>query len=194
MPNTEFVITDDKIDKIVSAYQEQNISITKDNVEQVHTIFMDLTTNIKGQYLAHITRVMENYFRETTQNPLFLIKYTPYSYKDKKTKCGAAFYPGRRFVIFYQPDMPEKELRVRLAHELGHLFILAVKEYHKSDKRLPIYEGTTEPLSSVFGIFTISDKNHFYANALESDRNHKDWEPYFRIFLRWLKDKYLRKS
>jgi hypothetical protein len=51
------------------------------------------------------------------------------------------------------------------------------------DKRLPVYEGTTEPLSSVFGIFTISDKNYFYANALESDRNHKDWDSILSDFL-----------
>ncbi|MDR0443598.1 MAG: hypothetical protein LBH44_09350 [Treponema sp.] len=183
MPNTEFDITAEKIDKIVSSYEALGITITRDNVEQIHYVFRKLTTNIKGQYLAHITRVVENYFRETTQNPFFFIKYTPYSYNQRKTKCGAAFYPGRRFVIFYQPDMPEKELRVRLAHELGHLFLLAVKEQRKSDKRLPVYEGTTEPLSSVFGIFTISDKNHFYANVLESDRNHKDWDSILNDFL-----------
>ena len=159
------------------------INITRDNVEQMRSMFDNLTTNIKGQYLAHITRVIENFFREMTQNPLFFIKYTPYSHNEKKTKCGAAFYPGRRFVIFYQPDLSERELRVRLAHELGHLFLLAVKENKKTDKRLPVYEGTTEPLSSVFGIFTISDKNHFYANALESDRNHKNWDAILSDFL-----------
>jgi hypothetical protein len=140
-------------------------------------------TNIKGQYLAHITRVMENYFREMTGNPLFFIKYTPYTYSDKKTSCGAAFYPGRRFVIFYPPDLPERELRVRLAHELGHLFLLASLENNKHDKRLPVYEGTTEPLSSVFGIFTISDKNHFYVNVLESERNHESWDSILEDFL-----------
>jgi len=183
LTNIEFNITEEKINKIVSSYNSQGINITKDSINQIHEVFKKLTTNIKGQYLAHITRVMENYFRETTKNPLFFIKYTPYSYNDRKTKCGAAFYPGRRFVIFYQPELPEKELRVRLAHELGHLFILAVKEQNKLDKRLPVYEGTTEPLSSVFGIFTISDKNHFYANVLQSDRNHKNWDSILSDFL-----------
>lgn len=183
MSNNEFDITAEKIDKIVSSYNERGISITKDNVKEIHEIFKKLTTNIKGQYLAHITRVMENYFREMTKNPLFFIKYTPYSHDERKIKCGAAFYPGRRFVIFYQSNLPEKELRVRLAHELGHLFILAVKEQNKLDKRLPVYEGTTEPLSSVFGIFTISDKNHFYSNVHESDRNHKDWNSILSDFL-----------
>jgi len=181
--NTEFDITPEKINKIVDSYNALGINITKNNVEKFYSEFQKLTTNIKGQYLAHITRVMENYFRETTSNPLFFIKYTPYSYNEKKTKCGAAFYPGRRFVIFYQPDLPEKELRVRLAHELGHLFLLAVIEQNKKDKRLPVYEGTTEPLSSVFGIFTISDKNQFYANVLESKRNHENWDSILNDFL-----------
>ena len=183
MPNTEFCITEDKIDKIVSSYNSIGVSITRDNVEQIRNVFEKLTNNIKGQYLAHITRVIENFFREMTQNPLFFIKYTPYSSIEKKTKCGAAFYSNRRFVIFYQPDMPEKELRVRLAHELGHLFLLAVKEHNTLDKRAPVFEGLTEPLSSIFGIFTISDKNHFYANALESERNHKSWDSILEDFI-----------
>jgi len=183
LPNTEFCITEEKIDKIVFSYNELGVDVTKENVEQLYNVFKNLTTNIKGQYLAHITRVVENYFRDMTENPLFFIKYTPYSHNEKKTKCGAAFYPGRRFVIFYQPDLPEKELRVRLAHELGHLFLLAIREHKKLDKRLPVYEGTTEPLSSVFGIFTISDKNHFYKNALDSDRNHDNWDAILMDFL-----------
>ena len=187
MRNTEFDITTEKIDKIVSSYNALGIDITKDNVEQVQAEFNRLTANIKGQYLAHITRVMENYFREISKNPLFVIRYTPYLHSENKIKCGAAFYPGRRFVIFYQPDLPEKELRVRLAHELGHLFFIALKENIKRDKRLPVYEGTVEPLSSVFGIFTISDKNNFYANVLQSGRNHKDWESILHDFLALIK-------
>ncbi|MDR2953196.1 MAG: hypothetical protein LBU82_08145 [Treponema sp.] len=183
MASVEFDITSEKIDKIVSSYNAQGISITRDNIEQVHDEFKKLTTNIKGQYLAHITRVMENYFREMTDNPLFFIKYTPYKSSERKTSCGAVFYPGRRFVIFYPSELPEKDLRVRLAHELGHLFLLASLENKKIDKRIPVYEGTTEPLSSVFGIFTISDKNHFYANALESDRNHGNWDAILDDFL-----------
>ena len=42
---------------------------------------------------------------------------------------------------------------------------------------------TVEPLSSIFGIFTISDKNSFYANVLQSGRNHKDWESILNDFL-----------
>ena len=183
MPNTEFCITDDKIDRIVSSFNDLGVSITRDTVEQVYAVFRSFAANIKGQYLAHITRVVENFFREMTQNPLFCIKYTPYSHNEKKTKCGAAFYSNRRFVIFYQADMPEKELRVRLAHELGHLFILAVKEHYTLDKRIAVFENATEPLSSIFGIFTISDKNHFYANALESERNHKDSDSILSDFL-----------
>ena len=183
MPNMEFVITPQKIDEIVSSYNTQGISIKRENIEQIYAEFNKITTNIKGQYLAHITRVMENYFREKTGNPLFIIKYTPYSDCEDKTDCGAAFYPGRRFVIFYPPLMPEKDLRVRLAHELGHLFLLASVELNKNDKRLPIYEGTTEPLSSVFGIFTISDKNDFYANVREAGRNHESWDAILKDFL-----------
>jgi hypothetical protein len=183
MPTAEFRITPEKINAIGASYRSKGITITQANVEQLHREFIQLTTSIKGQYLAHITRVMENYFREMTGNPLFIIKYTPYADHTRRGGCAAAFHPGRRFVIFYPPDMPERDLRVRLAHELGHLFLLASLEGKKKDKRLPVYEGTTEPLSSIFGIFTISDKNDFYANARESGRNHEKWEDILKDFL-----------
>jgi hypothetical protein len=77
MPNTEFVITPQKIDEIVASYTTHGISLKRENVEQIYAEFNKIITNIKGQYLAHITRVMENYFREKTGNPLFIIKYTP---------------------------------------------------------------------------------------------------------------------
>jgi hypothetical protein len=183
LSNSEFLITPEKIDKIVKAYEVHGIALRKDTVERIHREFSKLTRTIKGQYLAHITRVMENYFRKETGNPLFIIKYTPYIPQDDKTECSAAFYPGRRFVIFYPSNMLERELRVRLAHELGHLFLLASLENKKSDLNVPTYKGTTEPLSSIFGIFTISDKNHFYANAHESGRNHKSWDAVLEDFL-----------
>jgi hypothetical protein len=43
---------------------------------------------------------MEIFFRETTGNPLFISKYTPYANDEKKADCSAAFHPGRRIVIF----------------------------------------------------------------------------------------------
>jgi hypothetical protein len=136
---------------------------------------------------------MEIYFREKTGNPLFFIKYTPYSYMNTGTTCVSAFYPGRRFVIFYPPDLPEKDLRVRLAHELGHLFLIASLENVDISRIDTVYERTTEPLSSIFGIFTISDKNHFYANALTSARNHENWDAILNDFLALTKDAIIRK-
>ena len=59
---------------------------------------------------------------------------------------------------------------MHIAHELGHLFLIALKDLSEKDKRRDIYEGTTEPLSSILGVFTISEKNDFYRNINESQR------------------------
>jgi hypothetical protein len=78
--------------------------------------------------------------------------------------------------------MDEKQLRVCLAHELGHLFIIELANNNKIEgAELLDKEAITEPLSSIFGIFTIMDKNLFYKEkALEF--NHHSWEEIVRTF------------
>jgi len=186
---TEFDITAEKIDIIVASCNALGIAVTRDHVKFLYDQFEMLAETVKEQYLAHIVRAMEIHFRKKTGNPYFIIKYEPYSHNENKTQCAAALYPGRRFVIHYLPDLPEKELRVHLAHELGHLFLLALNEHAQKDKRLNFYSGTTEPLSSILGIFIISHKNGFYANAFESGRNHKDWNSVLQDFLVFIKEK-----
>jgi hypothetical protein len=138
--------------------------------------------NIRGQYLAHIIRAMEEYIREKTVNPLFRIVCEP---SLGNLEIGSAQYFFRKFfVVHYNPGMSEKELRVYLAHELGHLFILAIVNDDRPPRdRIPD-DADIEPLSSIFGIFTMANKNDFYRNVKDNTSlNHQTWDEMEKAFL-----------
>ena len=77
--------------------------------------------------------------------------------------------------------MDDIHLRVCLAHELGHLYLI---EYlNNIDKTANYTEKTrTEPLSSIFGIMAILDKNKFYANLDEKKLLHQTWKDVVKDF------------
>jgi hypothetical protein len=79
--------------------------------------------------------------------------------------------------------MDDRQLRVCLAHELGHLFIIEM--LNKGQKKAGKTFGPatlTEPVSSIFGIFTIMDKNAFYENCSELF-NHDSWQSVVDSFI-----------
>jgi hypothetical protein len=84
--------------------------------------------------------------------------------------------------------MDEKQLRVCLAHELGHLFIIEMLNVEQPDGEAPYTpDYPTEPVSSIFGVFTILDKNHFY-QEFAKPFNHRSWEDIVKDFV-FLQDK-----
>jgi hypothetical protein len=169
--NDEFVITGEKTTRIAEAF-----AVDPASVNGLWGLYKNLAGSIKNLYLAHITRAMEHYFRGKTGNPLFIVSCEPYRVHVPGQKdCGAYYVPGKRFVIFFNSALDEREIRVKIAHELGHLFLLASYDLKDGRKMIPLYDHTMEPLSSIFGIFVISDKNDFYQNAAGSPRNHPDW-------------------
>ncbi|MDR0635861.1 MAG: hypothetical protein LBF87_02130 [Treponema sp.] len=179
MRDEEFVIDNEKKKRIAKAFE-----VRLDTVAVLHKMYSDLASNIKYQYLAHIMRSMEVYFREKMEYRLFIISCEPYKQPiDGQKPCFAHYYQGQSFVIFYDKSLDERALRVHIAHELGHLFLIALKDISEKDKRQNVYEGTTEPLSSILGIFAISEKNDFYRNISESQRDHKDWTAILNDFV-----------
>jgi hypothetical protein len=127
---------------------------------------------------------MESYIRQTTGNPMFQINTFPMDPKSSVLNVGCAqYYPKRYFSIFFHPRMDEKQLRACLAHELGHLFIIELLNEGKTDGS-KLFDKTklTEPLSSIFGIFTIMDKNHFYQEEA-LNFNHHSWEEIVQAFV-----------
>ena len=186
MSNDEFKIDNTKLDDI-----SRELSIDKHLVEIVYKAYMGFSPFLQKQYLAHVMRGIECYFRKEMKNDRFIVICEPYKeFHAGQRQASASYYRPRimirsrdkqnsSFIINYNDKLPEKKLRDYIAHEIGHLFLVATVDIAR---RQAIRAGT-EPLSSIFGIFTMSEKNDFYANFDVSIRNHKDWNELFESFL-----------
>jgi Zn-dependent peptidase ImmA (M78 family) len=177
---SEFSVTDEKIARISTQFH-----LDEPMIGLVYKLFSSVIDGVKDQYLAHVIRCMESYIRKETGNPMFQINTFPINADSPVLNVGCAqYYPKRYFSIFFHPRMDERQLRVCLAHELGHLFIIELLNEETTDGSNPLDKTTaTEPLSSIFGIFTIMDKNHFYKEkALKL--NHHSWEEIVQAFVR----------
>ena len=168
----EFVITSERKDIIANDF-----GIPINSVENLFQNFVKLRDQIKDHYLAHISRVLETYFKEKTGNREFFIECKPFRVITPGLRGAVSYYhPLHRFTINYNNNLPERERRINIAHELGHLYLFANYCAEKGIDKSFKYERTTEPLSSIFGLYIISDKNNFYENLAASDRNHNNWQ------------------
>ena len=122
-----FNVTPERIKKISKCLDR--------NTKEVENIFDKFTKLFKedgigtlnNQYLAHLIRAMEALLREHHDNPLFTINITPLKKDDLYMDVGTAnYYMNRSFNVFYHPELEVKQLRILLAHELGHLFLASL--------------------------------------------------------------------
>jgi len=165
--------------EIISAISEK-FCVPETNVENLHSIWGSISGDMKCQYLAHLIRTLEERLRKLDGNEMFSIICTPVANDSPNLGLASSqYYKGRLFVIYYHPNTDEKQLRVMLAHELGHLFLVEFcnsrlgKDY---DENTPI-----EPASTILGIFAILDKNDFYHNKTTLF-NHKKKEDVLEDF------------
>jgi len=172
---SDFTVTDEVISKIAKQY-----NISKHIVENLHTFYADFAEGMKKQYLAHIIRTMEDRLRVVSGNAMFRIVCSPVDINSKELGIAKAqYYKKRYFAIYYHPKTDEKQLRVLLAHELGHLFLV---ELANSTLDTQYNEETQiEPLATILGIFTIFDKNDFYHNKTAPFK-HKSPEDILKDF------------
>jgi hypothetical protein len=156
---SDFKVTNEVI-KIVS----KTFCISENTVINFHNIYQNVIADtMKRHYLAHVIRAMEEKLRDIPGNEMFRIICTPVAADSKNIGiAGSCYYKGRFFAIFYHPKTDEKQLRIMLAHELGHLFLVELV----NSKTGSNYDEKTEiePISTILGIFTILDKNEFYHN------------------------------
>ena len=168
----EFVITNEKLDLIAKEFK-----INRDSVDRLFREFENFRVQVKDHYLAHISRVLERFFKEKTGNREFFIECKPFRINAPGQRGAISFYHRfRRFSINYDSTLPERIRRINIAHELGHLYLFALYCAEKGMDNYSKYERTTEPLASIFGLFAISDKNHFYETLTASGRNHNNWQ------------------
>lgn len=160
---TQFVMNAEK-EKFIA----EQFDIKQETVSDLFRKYTELNSLNKKQYLAHIMRSLEEYIRIHCNAPFFRITCKASSNNPTLKGTGCASYKKKQsFNIVYDSQLNPKQARVVIAHELGHLFWIALSERE--------YTDTHEPLSSIFGIFTIMDKNDFYAEKT-SDLQHESWQ------------------
>ena len=155
-----------KIDKNKISYIAKTFNVSEGSVEKIKVLYGDVSENIKKQYLAHIIRTVEQYVRKTLKKQWFQINCIPLDGIDMAFGT-AKYYKNKAFMIYYDPRLDERQLRIIIAHELGHL-ILAVSMNRE-------YDLVIEPLSSIFGILAILEKNEFYEEKLFPFQ-HDSWQ------------------
>lgn len=171
-----FEIDEVKIKKIAEEF-----SIEEETVALLAKEYETIQKGMKKQYLAHIIRTMEIQLQDITKNPMFKITVKPLPLTEGNMSARAQYQPGRFFSIGYPENMDDIQLRVCLAHELGHLYL--VEYINNLSKEVRVDEKTNiEPLSTVFGIFAILDKNNFYSTLPERKLLHKTWESILEDF------------
>jgi len=138
----EFKIDKAKLDKISLAFNTE-----KDTVDTLHKAYCLFSPNLKGQFLAHVMRGIECYFRKMMKNDRFIVICEPYKefHEGQKQAVAGYYYPrmmirsrdkqNSSFIINYNKDLSEKELRDYISHEIGHLFWVATFDAKKDKLR-----------------------------------------------------------
>ena len=165
-----FSVDTEKINHIAERFETK-----QKTVEELHRKYSELNGRMKDQFLAHVMRSLEEYIREHHNAPLFRITCRASTNNPALKGTGCASYKEKlSFNIVYDSNMDPRQARVVIAHELGHLFAITVFNRDYKEKH--------EPLSSIFGIFTILDKNDFYAEKTVPFQ-HKSWQDIVSDFL-----------
>lgn len=166
----EFEIDESKMQVIADAF---GLSFGK--VKMLYDAYSDFAARMKGQYLAHVVRSMEDYVRQHDNAPLFRIGCKGVKMSALIKGLGTAFYkPKFAYDIIYDASLPPIDARVVIAHELGHLYWMV-------NSGQIDYDAEHEPISSVLGVFTIMDKNRFYSIA-DYPFQHKSWRGVLHSF------------
>lgn len=113
----------DSIEKLRDSFSEKFLS-------EGHSAF-------KLQYLAHLVRSMESYIRrELEDHRFFRIELQPFRDDDPNLGVASAQRsPTNTYIIYYHPAMDPKQLRICLAHELGHLFLCILADKKPEEYR-----------------------------------------------------------
>lgn len=130
--------------------------IKETSIDKMIEDYNRLIQNIPYQYLAHIIRTMEVYIRKNIpKSDFFRITCNPTKTSNDmiKGQAIAKYAKPYSFDIIYDKDMDDLQKRVCIAHELGHLFLVIMKDREYDDKH--------EPLSTVYGILTMLHKQDF---------------------------------
>jgi hypothetical protein len=203
MTSDEFRIDDAKRQKIADGFH-----VLKKDVESLKAAYDIFSEYFKEQYLAHFMRGIECFVRKNLEDKRFIIVCEPFGEKtarpDQKPVVSSLYTSKKRirsntnktnsFIIHYDERLDPKERRDYIAHEIGHLLlkitgVMPSKNPMHEWRKVPVNankrSAIEETLSSIFGVFIMSEKNDFYLNFKFSEINHESWQELFDFFLNY---------
>lgn len=168
--NDEFKFNDEKVKDIANTFA---LSDTK-NVYTIYKVFNRIKADVKHQYLAHAIRTMETAVQNQTGNPFFKIIIKPLDVSHDNLAATAYYQKHSFFSIGYPEHLDDIQKRILIAHELGHLYLIEL--LNNTEESLNLTEkNSMEPLSTIFGLMIIMDKNDFYSFVAQKKLLHSNW-------------------
>ena len=168
----KYKLDDEKIEKIARSF-----GTDRETVKKMNGLYKSISEGMKCQYLAHVIRTVEEKVRTELHSPLFQIQCIPVDKTSPLPGFGSAqYFESDCYLIYYHPELDDKQLRVLIAHELGHLVVeVLVKKADNPNT------DCSEPLSSILEILTILDKNDFY-QCRAAQYQHMTWQDIIKDF------------
>ena len=136
-----------------------------------------INANEREKFLNDIRKRVENknLDKEKYDRLIDLIKNEKIRYypillrrpKKLQRKAKVTFMSNGGAIIFYDSNVNDKkQIRRYIAHELGHIYYNNITKINKTSI-------TKEEFSTLFAIFSIADKDHFYSKICQtfSDKN-----------------------
>lgn len=172
---SDFQISKDKLPFIA-----RKLRVKEDELKKFLPSFKEFYKVVRLQHLAHLMRAMELYVQEKTNNQTFKIVWCKMS--DKNVTSAVSLKWNDKYGIVTpaklnnDDDDDLRQLRVYVAHELGHLFFSTQHpEESKNDK-------LNQDMANIFGVFAMLERNEFYDKKVTKIR-HNSWEDVVRDFV-----------
>lgn len=175
------------LEKEIADSVKKKLSVSDASIKTVLDFVNDkLKVELKKNYLSHLKSSLEDMIngmyisllkhhqKDGDTRTTAIIKlaergnYRPFSIIIREIQNASKYarisFLGEGFliqgaVIFYYPGIDIKQLRMLIAHELGHVYY---KFFH-TDKA-----AGKEEVSNLFGFFAMLDKNEFYKSSIKN--------------------------
>jgi len=153
-------IKQDVLDKLCKDFK-----IEEDTCKAYNKLFYErIEKNLKFRYLSHLVSTIEDMindiFKVEQKRVLIRRNYRLYSILlrplEGLQRKGFVQHHNYGSIIAYNPEMDDREIRILIAHELGHIINLYV--LHCED---------TQNRANVFSFVAINGKDQFYKKEAE---------------------------
>jgi Zn-dependent peptidase ImmA (M78 family) len=147
-----FQLDDNKI-RVIS----ERFGLPPANVRQIYDEYNEKINSLMAkQYLGHSIRAMEQFVYAEKGKRSFHVRCMELDKILLPVYCDYDSY----FLVWYPKNLNETEVRMAIAHELGHLFF-------NTKERRQAYDETAkknlEAVANVFGYFLLMGRNAFYS-------------------------------